>query len=213
MAPVVSSIDSPRVRKRPEERREEILTHAARIALDAGLERVTLRAVAERLGVRPGLITHYFPAAEDLVIAAFVRAAARERELLLPATGEPLSRMAAFVARAAAPDAVGIARLWLNARHLARFSPALGAAIEDQEALDRERLLALIEEGTAAGIFVPERPMAACVRILMAMDGFGAYANNVSEFDEAAYVHFVSDAAEWALGLQPETLRRESTAG
>ena len=78
---MVSSAPVARSRKRPSERRAEIVREAAGIALTDGLERITLRAVAERLGVRPGLITHYFPVAEDLVIAEIGRASCRERVL------------------------------------------------------------------------------------------------------------------------------------
>src|SRR4051794_21027519 len=97
MGRMESSASEARSRKRPEERREEILSAAAAIALDEGLERITLRAVAGRLGVRPGLISHYFPAAEGLVEEAFVRAATVERERFFPDEGSPVQRLAHFV--------------------------------------------------------------------------------------------------------------------
>lgn len=192
---------------RPEERREEILSEAANIALDGGLESITLRAVAERLGVRPGLITHYFPAVQDLVIAAFVRAVANEREQLIPLHGTPIERMARLTARAQSPASHEMARLWLNARHLSRFTPALAQALEEQEALDRARLLELIGIGADTGDFSVDDPMDACVRILIAVDGVGAYINNTGNFTNEAYANFVSDTAEWALGLRPGALR------
>lgn len=203
---MVSSGEPSRVRKHPEERRAEILAEAARIALEEGLERITLRAVAEGLGVRPGLISHYFPAAEDLVVAAFLVAVSAERERLQTGEGDPLERLAAFVRRIE-EESTELARLWLNARHLARFTPALADAIEEQEALDRGRLISLIEEGREAGLFAVDDPLAACVRIFMAADGFGAYANNAAPFEHAAYLHFVADVAEWALGIEPGALR------
>jgi AcrR family transcriptional regulator len=203
---MVSSGEGRNVRKRPEERREEILSEASALALESGLENVTLRAVADRLGVRPGLITHYFPVAHDLVIAAFVRAVAAERDLLIPLDGPPLERMARLTARAQSPEGHDMARLWLNARHLSRFSPQLAQALEEQEALDRQRLLELIEAGKADGMFSPADPFDACVRILIAVDGVGAYVNNTGTFVNDAYAHFVSDTAEWALGLRPRSL-------
>ncbi len=204
---MVSSAGSARVRKKPEERRAEILAAAAAIAVEDGLERITLRAVAERLGVRPGLITHYFPAAEDLVVAAFVRAASDEREDLLSPGGTPLERLAHFVAHTDGEPGMALGRLWLNARHLSRFHPALADALDEQEALDREHLIAFITEGVAAGDFAAVDPEEACVRIWMAVDGKGAYANSRSLFLNDASEHFVGDAAEWALGLPPGSLR------
>lgn len=196
-----------RARKDPGERRAEILEAAARLALEEGLERITLRAVADRLGVRPGLISHYFPAAEDLVVAAVSLALAGEREQLLPLEGAPLARMAFLVRRVESGAADELARLWLNARHLARFIPALASAIEEQESLDRDRMMALIEDGVASGDFHPADAYAACVRIFIAIDGFGAYVNSEVLFEHPAFLHFVSETAERELGLPGGALR------
>lgn len=212
MNDMMSSAPATRARKPPAERRAEIVATAGAIALDDGLEGITLRAVADRLGVRPGLISHYFPVADDLVIAAFVHAVSDERETLVPEGGDPLERMARLVSRVESPDARPISRLWLNARHLSRFRPALDEALEEQESLDRTRLTALVEEGIAAGVFASDDAFAACVRIFIAIDGFGAYANNTGVFTAEAYRHFVNDAAEWALGLEPGALRAEVAA-
>jgi len=215
MEGVTSSPGSIRVRKRPEERREEILSHAAAIAVDEGLERITLRAVAERLGVRPGLITHYFPAAEDLVIEAFARAAVLEREQFFPTSGAPLERIAHFVAHIESGASTGLARLWLNARHLSRFSPALDDELQEQDALDRAHLSAIIEEGIAAGDFPIQDAETACVRILIAVDGAGSYVNSAAEEANPAHRRAVADITDWALGLPSGTLRTamSSTAG
>ncbi len=204
---MVSSPAPQRIRKLPQERREEILAEASRIALAEGLERITLRAVAERLGVRPGLISHYFPAAEDLVIAAFVRAVSEEREELFPAEGSPLGRMAHLVARVEGESAHGLSRLWLNARHMSRFSPPLSQALQAQEYLDRTRLTELIDDGVASGDFFVADPLDACIRILVAVDGVGAYVNNLGAFDYEAFTRFVTDVAEWSLGVTDGSLR------
>ncbi|WP_025135072.1 TetR family transcriptional regulator [Leucobacter sp. PH1c] len=192
---------APRVRKDPDERREEILEEASRIALADGLERITLREVAAGLGVRPGLIGHYFPAVGELVGAAFARAVSRERDRLFVPGCTPRERLAEFVARVESAEARALGRLWLNARHLARFQPALADAIAQQEALDEERLTALIDAGNAAGEFRAPDPGAACIRIWMAVDGLGAYANSPAVLDEPAYGGFVADVCRWTLGL------------
>ncbi|UKA49744.1 TetR family transcriptional regulator [Arthrobacter sp. FW305-123] len=204
---MVSSPTSQRVRKLPDERRAEILAEAASIALTEGLERITLRAVADRLGVRPGLISHYYPAAEDLVIAAFVRAVSEEREELFPDAGTPLERMAHLVSRSEGRESLELSRLWLNARHLCRFIPALTEALRGQEYLDRNRLTALIEDGVDSGDFSVEDPFAACIRIWVAIDGVGSYVNNAEAFEYDAFKRFVTDVAEWSLGIPAGTLR------
>lgn len=204
---MVSSPSTPRIRKHPEERRAEILSEAAKIALTEGLERITLRAVADRLKVRPGLINHYYPAAEDLVIAAFVRAVSEEREELFPVEGDPVTRMAHLISRIEGNGTLELTRLWLNARHLCRFNPALAQALETQEQLGRTRLTSLIQDGVATDDFVVTDPFVACIRILVAIDGVGAYVNNAEPFDYEAFTHFVSDVAEWSLGMRPGALR------
>lgn len=205
---MVSSPASKRVRKLPGERRAEILAEAASIALGEGLERITLRAVADRLGVRPGLISHYYPAAEDLVIAAFVRAVSEEREELFPGPGTPMQRMAHLVSRVEGQGTDELTRLWLNARHLCRFIPALSEALLGQEDLDRNRLVALIEDGVASGDFTVKDPLEACIRIWVAIDGVGSYVNNAETFENVAFTRFVTDVAEWSLGIPAGALRR-----
>lgn len=59
----------------PAERRGELLAKAVEISQAEGLSAVTLRRVATDLGVTPGLVSHYFSSAEQLIAAAF-RAAA-----------------------------------------------------------------------------------------------------------------------------------------
>lgn len=210
MSHMVSSTDAPRRRKPPAERRAEIVARAASIALAEGLERVTLRAVAEQLDVRPGLITHYFAAVESLVAAAFAHAIDQEREVLFCSQGSPHEQIAQLVARVQDPEAVEVARLWLNARHLSRFLPGLAETVEEQESLDRDRLAAIIEEGVRSGDFRVHDPFAACVRILIAIDGYGAYANSAAAFDVPSYTRWVADATEWSLGLDPGSLRIDS---
>ncbi|MFJ9823468.1 TetR/AcrR family transcriptional regulator [Streptomyces sp. NPDC101160] len=201
-----------RIRKAPAERRAEILDTAARLALEHGLERVTMQQVAGELGVRPGLISHYFPAVDGLLCEAFARAVSRERAALLPDAERelpPLRRLARFLDRIGDDGFANLGRLWLNARHLARYRPTLRAVVAEQEAEMRGVLTALIEDGVRTGDFVTEDPLAACVVILVTIDGLDSYANA----DEAA-PHPVLDTlvpriAERELGLAYGSLRDE----
>lgn len=197
-----------RTRKRPEQRRAEILDTAAGIALEEGLERITLRAVADRLNVAPGLISHYFPVADDLVVEAFAAAATAERAQLFAASGTPMERLAQFIVRVEDLRSRDMTRLWLNARHLSRFRPAIGVALAAQEELDRVQLSEIIDAGVASGDFPTTDPFAACVRIFIAVDGVGGYVNDAASFEHPAYEHFVTDTAEWALGMPPGVLRQ-----
>lgn len=206
---VMTSTPAPRAsRLAPAARRAQILSAAADLALAEGLERVTLRAVAERLDVRHGLITHYFNTAEELVVEAFTAAASADRELMFPAEGTPVERIAHLARVNDSIDAGPLARLWLNARHLSRFSPPLAAALAEQDAKDHERLRALIDEGVRSGDFSVHDTAGAAVRILLAVDGVCAYANDADAFASATSAGFVAETAERVLGLTSGSLHR-----
>ena len=207
---MVSRAPAPRTRKNPTERRDEILDAAARIALAEGLEIVTVRRVAEELQVRPGLISHYFPSAEEMVSQAFSRAALAELDTLLPAapdSGTPLERLRDFFRRSSGDDYLALSRLWLNARHTSRFRPSLQEAVRLQEAVMRDRLLAVLTDGAQQGDFTCEDPLGAALEILVVIDGLGSYANDTSDFWHASLADLAPRTAERVLGLQPGSLR------
>ena len=110
---------------------------------------------------------------------AFGAAASAELEELIPAgrpPGRPLQDLARFLARTAGErwDAM---RLWLNARHLSRYRPALRDRVLHQEALWQDRLSEVIADGAAAGTFRVADPVLAAIEILVVLDGLGAHAN------------------------------------
>lgn len=204
---------SNRIRKPPEERRAEILRTAARIALEGGLERVTLQRVADELGVRPGLIGHYFPVADRLVSEAFADAAARERDSLLPAAEAalpPITRLARFLTRLTDEHYSDLSRLWLNARHLSRFRPDLRHAVAAQEDLTRATLTDLIDAGLRTGDFHTTDPLGAALHILVTVDGLGSYANADPHLDHPDLNDLALTTAERLLTLPRGTLREHT---
>jgi AcrR family transcriptional regulator len=206
---MASSVQTKRVRKSPEERRSEILSAAAAIALTEGLECITVRRVAEELAVRPGLISHYFPVAEDLVAEAFGVAATAELDDLIPRerpTGGPVEHLARFFSLTVGESYDGMSRLWLNARHLSRYRPALRDRVGHQEALWRERLSGLLRDGVEAGVFHTPDPLLAAVQILVVLDGLGAHANTVRGTRSPVITHMAVTTAERELGLAHGTL-------
>ncbi|MER6980882.1 TetR/AcrR family transcriptional regulator [Streptomyces carpinensis] len=207
---MTSSPRSTRTRKDPAERRAEILKTAARLALEQGLERVTMQLVAEELGVRPGLISHYFATVDTLLCEAFARAVTHERDALLPrADGElpATRRLGRFLHRIGDKDFDNLGRLWLNARHLARYRPNLRRVVAEQEAVMRGTLTALIEEGVRAGEFTTDDPMGACLVILVVIDGLDSYVNDDAPFTHPALDSLVFTMAERELGLPSGALR------
>ena len=177
---MTSSVRPKRVRKAPEARRAEIVATAETIALTEGLELITVRRIADELAVRPGLISHYFPVAEDLVAEAFGDAATAELDRLIPAdrpAGQALGHLARFLSLTGGRRYDDMSRLWLNARHLSRYRATLRDRVGHQESLWRERLTGLVREGVDAGDFRTDDPAAAVIQILVVLDGQGAHVN------------------------------------
>ncbi|MBD0421972.1 TetR/AcrR family transcriptional regulator [Streptomyces sp. TRM S81-3] len=205
-----SSVQNKRIRKSPAARRAEIVAAAAAVALTEGLECITLRRIAEELGVRPGLISHYFPAVEDLVAEAFGDAAGSELDALLPADrgdATPIQHLARFFARTSGEAYDDISRLWLNARHLSRYRPTLRDRVAVQEAAWRNRFEALVRDGVELGEFRTADPLLAAIQILVVLDGLGMLVNSVDTGDDPPAVrHMPVTTAERELGLPPGTL-------
>ncbi|MGX1670824.1 TetR family transcriptional regulator C-terminal domain-containing protein [Streptomyces sp. NPDC055400] len=206
-----SRVQHKRIRKTPAARRAEIVDAAAAVALAEGLECVTLRRMGEELGVRPGLISHYFPAADDLVAEAFGSAAGAELDSLLPAErtqGMPTLHLGWFFARATGAPYDNISRLWINARHLSRYRPVLRDRVAEQEAAWRERLTGLIREGVDRNEFRTDDPYVTSIQILVVLDGLGAHANTDTSNRPAAVSRMAATTAERELGLPNGTLTR-----
>jgi AcrR family transcriptional regulator len=205
----MSSVQTRRVRKTPQARRAEIVAAAAAIALAEGLEHITLRRVADELAVRPGLISHYFAAAEDLVAEAFGAAATAELDELIPAdrpAGQPLEYLARFFSLTSGESYDGMSRLWLNARHLSRYRATLRERVGRQEALWRDRLTGLIAEGADADAFRTRDPALAAIQILVVLDGLGAHANTDTSTRPRAVTNMAVATAERELSLPSGTL-------
>lgn len=192
-----------RVRKAPAERRHEIVATAAQVGLTEGLECVTLRRVADELGVQPGLVGHYFPAADHLVAEAFAHATMAELDGLLPERdlGDGTATFRSFFGLIASSEFDNVSRLWLNARHLSRYRPVLHEHVVAQELLWCRRLEQVVAAGVAAGRFDCPDPWAAAVRILVAIDGTSAYVNTSVEHRRAPMADMVRTVAETELGL------------
>ena len=60
-------------RETEERRREDLILAALDLVASGGVQAATVRAIADRAGVTPGLIRHYFQTKEDLTRAAYHR--------------------------------------------------------------------------------------------------------------------------------------------
>ncbi|MFC5911891.1 TetR/AcrR family transcriptional regulator [Streptomyces pulveraceus] len=202
------------VRKSAAERRGEIVAAAARVGLQEGLECVTRQRIADGLGVRPGLIHHYFPVVEELVAEAFTSATTAELDGLLPSTASPervggdaLRTLQRFFTLISGAEFDDISKLWINARHLSRYRPALRDQVVSQELRWCHRIEQIITEGVREQSFRCDDPWAAAVRILAVVDGAGAYINTSADQRMAPLADLARRIAEAELGLPADGLR------
>ena len=117
------STDRRPYRREPEEARREALIEAAlELVALGGPQAATVRAIAARAGVTPGLIRHYFATKEELTRAAyrrFVQMLTDDSTAALRDAGpSPTARLAAFVAASLRPPVVDAHRLGLWAGFL-----------------------------------------------------------------------------------------------
>ncbi|MET9920026.1 TetR family transcriptional regulator C-terminal domain-containing protein [Streptomyces sp. NPDC006435] len=202
------------VRKSAAERRREIVATAARVGLEEGLECVTRQRIADGLGVQSGLIHHYFPVVEELVAEAFTEATTAELDGLLPeeaadgsGDGDPLVVLRRFFTLISGTEFDNISRLWLNARHLSRYRPALHGQVVSQELRWCHRIEQIVARGVQERAFRCEDPWAVAVRILAVVDGAGAYINTSADRRAAPLTDLARTLAEAELGLSAGDLK------
>ena len=205
----VTSRPQAAVRRKPaSQRRAEITETAASIAVSEGLDKLTAKRVAETLGVFPGLVSHYFATADELVAAAFAHAATQEREDVFgraAAAGPPRDQMRRLLAAWLHEDRDPVSLLWLDAWQASRRRPALRDEVARQMNADLDRLAALIRAG--GGDFRAAEPRETAIQILSLIDGLSVQAATRSTLDYTAVRRMVITTAERLLGLGPGTLR------
>jgi TetR/AcrR family transcriptional regulator len=101
-APAETS-DTPRWQRRPAERPREILDAAAQVFGELGFESATLAQVAERAGVSPGTVQHYFGTKtalfQEVVSDRFFSGAAEDEALLINHRGSYAELLRALLER------------------------------------------------------------------------------------------------------------------
>jgi AcrR family transcriptional regulator len=157
-------------------RREEMIRAALDLIRDSGLEAATVRAIAERANVTPGLIRHHFNSKEDLILAAYDHHMTRMTEASFGIAGGdgrvPASaRLARFVGAsldAPVADAAAVT-LWAAFISRLRHDPRMRAIHARTYRDFRDRLETLI----AAALAEADRPVdaASSRRLAIASNG------------------------------------------
>jgi len=131
-------------------RRDALIDAALHLMAEGGAQAATVRAIADRAGVTPGLIRHYFHTKEDLTRAAYTtlmtRMIAANLLVLETSPADPVVRLAAFVAASLRPPVVDAEALglWAAFIHRLRTDPQIRLAHETAYLAYRDRLQLLI---------------------------------------------------------------------
>jgi AcrR family transcriptional regulator len=199
----------------PDQRREAIVDAALAVARRQGLGATTVRDVAAEMGTSSGLIHHYFGSMDEVLAAAFERAAgddlAMAERAVAAATDDPAGALRAFFGTYAPRDADPVFSLWLDAWSEAPRRPAVQAVSRRLNLGWQDLLRRTIVSGVERGVFRCAEPSATAWRLLSLVDGLAlqvvAHGTTVRREDVQAWT---LAAAEHELGLSAGSLRVES---
>ncbi|MFI5711254.1 TetR/AcrR family transcriptional regulator [Kribbella sp. NPDC051620] len=144
-----------------EARRRDVSAAVWRVLATEGFSGLTLRAVATELNATTGLVTHYFPSKQALIVHALELAEARTRDLV-PSTENSRGLEALKQALAAVlpltPEATELNRVWVSSWDAALADPELHALEKARYARWRSRLKPLVIQAQADGDLPPDNP-------------------------------------------------------
>ena len=191
-------------RKAPAQRRAEVIEAAAAIAVRDGLDKVTAKRVAAAIGVRPGLVDHYFTA-DQLVAAAFAYAATAESDGIFEeaaALPDPAGQVRYLLAACLGPSGDPISLLWLDAWQASRHRPALRAEVTALMNKDHGRLAVIIQAGVDQGQFACADPAGAALQIFSLIDGLSVQSAIRSTLEYTHGQALVAAVTETILGVR-----------
>jgi AcrR family transcriptional regulator len=194
----------------PAERREAIVSATLDVMLRKGIAATTVRDVAELMGTSSGLVHHYFASMDDLLAAAFDRAAGQDLQATVHALAVcagPVARLRTFFATYARAEQDWAFQLWLDAWAEAARRPALQTASRRLNIAWQQVLVDCIEDGVAAAQMVCADPDGAAWRILSLLDGLAlqSVAHRVP-IDRTTVIAWSARLAEAELALTAGTL-------
>jgi AcrR family transcriptional regulator len=189
----------------PHDRREAIIDAALAVMVRKGMAATTVRDVAQEMATSSGLIHHYFESMDDLLAAAFDRAATQDlgiAESAMAGGDGPLEKLRLFFATYARAEQDWAFQLWLDAWAEAARRPAVQRTSRRLNVAWQELLEGVIRAGVYAGLMTCADPGGAAWRILSLLDGLSlqAVAHRV-DIDRFAVIDWSIAMAEVELGL------------
>lgn len=171
MPPAPDQDRRPYARATEEKRRDDLVAAVLDLVAEGGTDAATVRAIAERAGVTPGMVRHHFGDKDSLMRAAYAR---MSEAMVAPciaaaeaAGNDPLVRLRVFLVAALSPTVLDpkTVGVWAAYMHRVRTDPDLRAAHEAGYLNFRDRLEALIAALPAPAL--PPRPAAIALNALL----------------------------------------------
>jgi AcrR family transcriptional regulator len=195
----------------PDRRRDAIVDAALAVALRKGLASTTVRDVAAEMGTSSGLVHHYFGSMDDVLAAAFARAAERDLQqsaAAMQGASTPPAALTQFLLTYAPVDGDWAFQLWLDAWAEATRRPALQATTRRLNLEWVALLQATIEDGVEVGAFRCRDARGAAWRIVSLLDGLALQlVAHGTTLRRSEVIAWATEAAERELALEPGTLR------
>jgi len=201
-------MSSTRTRRSASERVAEIGDAARAIALQSGLSAVTLRGVAQHMGVASALVAHYAPSMNDLVAETFdsiVGAELTEFEQLAASADGPSAGLVSVLAGMLDEDRSDVTLIWVQSWALGGRNAALAESVRQQMDLWRSFLAELIADGRRAGELRCDDPVAIAGQVLGMIDGLNAH-SLVGWQHPRERTELLMGSVESMLGLSPGAL-------
>lgn len=190
-------------RKPPEARAAEIRQAACAIALESGLNAVTLRSIAARIDVTPALVAHYEPSMEALLAGSFTHIVQTElieiaERIALDQT--PTGALRQLIDTLLEPGRQETTAIWLDAWSLGRRVEVISTAVRQQMDAWQDFVVGLVQAGVERGEFVTEEPDALAWQLVGMVDGLNAQ-SLVRYRDAKSRSRLIARAMEQGLGL------------
>jgi AcrR family transcriptional regulator len=190
-------------RKAPAVRAAEIRDAACGIALEGGLNAVTQRSVATRVGVAPALVAHYEPSMEALLAATFTEIVHSELEEVaasLSSEPTPTAALRQLINTLLEPERQETTAIWLDAWSLGRRNEVISDAVRVEMDAWQDFVVGLVQAGIDSGEFTTREPDAVAWQLVGMIDGLNAQ-SLVRYRDAQSRSRLLSHAMEQGLGM------------